>query len=263
MIDDESVSIDFLKSIKKSNVFDITEFTKRHLISKSDFGEIYKAENKFSHADFSVKVFYDGLDQYSKDFIRKLADITSNLPNFADSIHPALIKLFGFSFVDFDEEAHLTLCMEYFPNGSLENILYSPNLLNETQKLINIYGIASAMSYLHSLNILHKNLKPKNIFEDENFFPKVTNFVFYLNDQNRIENSETPIYTAPEIWKGEEYTKSSDVYSFSMIIYEILTNKKPFEKMSPFQVLTSVVQGQRPEIPSGIPQIYRELIERC
>ena len=85
----------------------------------------------------------------------------------------------------------------------------------------NIYGIASAMAYLHAYNIIHRDLKPANILEDDKFFPKIADFGlskinenFSSRGQSAVGFKGTPIYCAPEVWLNNEYSKAGDVYSF-------------------------------------------------
>ena len=86
---------------------------------------------------------------------------------------------------------------------------------NDTKKLINIYGIASGMSYLHSNNIIHFNLNPKSILVDNQFHTKIANIDFHTNIENSKSISscsinglnDSPIYLAPEVWNLGEKTK--------------------------------------------------------
>ena len=69
----------------------------------------------------------------------------------------------------------------------------------------------------------------------------------------------TPIYMSPEIWEKYEYSKSSDVYAFSMICYEIMTKEKPFEKTFIFSIPVKLKNDYRPEFNKPIPESYKEL----
>ena len=96
--------------------------------------------------------------------------------------HPCLLKFYGYSLIDFKKQPKPVIITEYFSNGSLSNILeLERNQLpiegwSFTKKLINLYGIASCMSYLHSNGIIHKALKPNNIFLDNILTPKIGDF---------------------------------------------------------------------------------------
>ena len=108
----------------------------------------------------------------------------------------------------------------------------SPKKWDDTKKLINIYGIASGMSYLHSHKVIHRDLKLENILLDEYLNPKISDFglskiIDFLSISMNVQSQRglkgTPIYIAPEIYAEEEYSKSSDVYAFAFIVYEIIT----------------------------------------
>ena len=143
---------------------------------------------------------------------------------------------------------------------------------NDTKKLINIYGIASAMSFLHSHNILHRDLKPQNIFLDDFLYPKIGDFglstkfhsVDSLSYQSISGLKGTPVYSAPEVLQDNCYSKSSDVYAFSFIVFEIITNEIPFQFLNNMNQIYSeiVIKGNRPEFNKNIPSCYRSLIEK-
>ena len=75
----------------------------------------------------------------------------------------------------------------------------------------------------------------------------------------------TPVYTAPEVLEANACSKSMDVYSFSFVVYEILTNEKPFsETDKASQIYQKVVmKGERPVIKENIPRRFKTLIEEC
>lgn len=73
----------------------------------------------------------------------------------------------------------------------------------------------------------------------------------------------TPIYMSPEIWFHSDYSKASDVYAFSIILYEIITNIKPFKNFNFFNIPLKVKEGYRPEFTKEIPQSYKDLIISC
>ena len=141
--------------------------------------------------------------------------------------------------------------------------------INLTLKYIIIYGIAAGMSYLHANDVIHRDLKPANIYLDS-FYPKISGFNISkeIND-NKIQPNETikgtPAYIAPEIYLYKGYSKASDVYSFSLIVFELLTGTKPYQMMmNPKEIKTEVVEkNYRPQLTNKIPKIYQDLIEKC
>ena len=83
--------------------------------------------------------------------------------------------------------------------------------------------------------------------------------------QSKPDIKGTPIYIAPEIWESQKYDKAGDVYSFSLIVYEIITNEKPFNDLNSIsEIFVKVVmKGIRPEFNFSVPTSYRRLIEKC
>ena len=71
-------------------------------------------------------------------------------------------------------------------------------------------------------------------------------------------------WTAPEILRGEHYDSSVDVYSFGVILWELIVRQQPHEGMTSYEIITGVAaNGLRPPIPSSAPPRYLELMTRC
>lgn len=105
-----------------------------------------------------------------------------------------------------------------------------PTQLNSKQKYIILFGIALGMKTLHKQSIIHRDLKPGNILLDSNFYPYIGDFgISFISDISASQilmNSQvgTPLYQVPEILSDEPYTNKVDVFSFSLIAYQLITN---------------------------------------
>lgn len=161
--------------------------------------------------------------------------------------------------------------IEFSSNGKLKQLFETERKItridewDDTKKFINIYAIASCMSYLNAHNIVYKNLNPNNIFLDDFLFPKIFNFTFSDTLQNSFEKVQiAPKYCAPELFKDESIiTQSSIIYSFALIMYEIISGNKIFDGQTVFQIMNSVSRGERPEIDKTFSEVYQKLIEKC
>lgn len=268
-----------IKGTKNKNIYidaksiDLNLYEKKEQLGKGSFGTVYKIIEKESGDIYAAKISIKKLYKCTEDQIINLereVNIVSKLN------YPSILKFIGFSSINFKYKQKPTIITEYASNGSLDEIIelernsISNSDWDDTKKLINIYGIAAGMSYLHSLNILHRDLKPGNILLDKYLFPKISDFGL-----SKILNSEsaesrqiksgykgTPAYSAPEAF-NEIYTKASDVFSYSVIVYEIMTNEIPYSKMNQYQLLTNVCAGYRPSFKHPIPYSYQKLIEDC
>lgn len=164
------------------------------------------------------------------------------------------------------------------PNGSLNEIIKYEREKRQvegwtpTKKLINIFGIASIMSYLHKNKVIHRDLKPANVLENEYLFPKIADFgLSKINhDKSSITQESTKgikgtiVYMAPEIITDCKYSEASDVYAYAFIVYEMVTLEQPFKnKIGVIQVMDAVKNGVRPDIKNTVPKCYQDLITKC
>ena len=130
-------------------------------------------------------------------------------------------------------------------------------------------GAARGMAYLHSGNppVLHRDLKSANLLLDESYTTKVCDFgLSRLKDQARsmTANCGTVQWMAPEVLANGSYDEKADVYSFGIIVWELLTRECPYEGMSPIQVALSVLnRDKRPQIPKWCPPQLHSLIKSC
>lgn len=136
---------------------------------------------------------------------------------------------------------------EYVPGGSLRKYLHQQEPysvpLNLVVKLA--LDIAHGMQYLHAEGILHRDLKSENLLLDEDMCVKVADFgISCLESQCGSAKGFTGTYRwmAPEMIKEKNHTKKVDVYSFGIVLWELLTALTPFDDMTPEQAAFAVCQ---------------------
>ncbi|KAL9275541.1 Serine/threonine/tyrosine-protein kinase HT1-like protein [Drosera capensis] len=114
--------------------------------------------------------------------------------------------------------------------------------------------VARGMQYLHSEGILHQDLKSENLLLGEDMVAKELILGF----------TSTYRWMAPEMIKEEHHTKKVDVYSFGIVLWEILTALIPFADLTPEQAAFAVCQkNARPPLPPNCPRGLSDLIKRC
>lgn len=252
-------------------------------LGEGAFGKVYVVEKTKEEKQYAAKIItisngiLNGHDQML--FLRE-SMILYKLK------HPAIVQFYGINFHSFDNPDKLepTIITEYLPNGSLKQILKKEqsNIADSnwtpTKKYICLLGITDAMRYLHKNGILHRDLKPENILVDENYYPRVCDFGLSRCFSQVLSNSVqlsmtgkigTPIYMAPELMLEDEghFTPSVDVYSFSIIAYEVVSGKEPFSEggrpSKLMELVRKVTAGTRPEFPEGVTDKMMKLITDC
>ncbi|CAF98557.1 unnamed protein product [Tetraodon nigroviridis] len=172
------------------------------------------------------------------------------------------------------------LVMEYMEMGSLENLLATELLPWELRFRI-IHETAVGMNFLHCMKppLLHLDLKPANILLDAHYHVKISDFglarwngLSRADDISRDGFCGTIAYLPPEsiIEKDRVSDPKHDVYSFSIVIWGILTQKKPYQgENNILQIMVKVVKGVRPDlgsIPRCRPPVcsgFLSLMQRC
>ncbi|CAJ2648632.1 unnamed protein product [Trifolium pratense] len=158
---------------------------------------------------------------------------------------------------------------EYLSEGSLRAFLHK--LEHKTislEKLIAFaLDIARGMAYIHSQGVIHRDLKPENVLIDEDFHLKLADFGIACEESIcdlLADDPGTYRWMAPEMIKRKSYGRKVDVYSFGLILWEMLTGTIPYEDMNPIQAAFAVVNKKlRPIIPPDCPPAMRALIEQC
>ncbi|XP_074375948.1 serine/threonine/tyrosine-protein kinase HT1-like [Apium graveolens] len=158
---------------------------------------------------------------------------------------------------------------EYLAGGSLRAYLHQQEPYSLPINLVLKFAIdiARGMQYLHSQGVLHRDLKSENLLLGEDMCVKLADFgISCLESQCGSAKGFTGTYRwmAPEMIKGKAQTKKVDVYSFGIVLWELLTALTPFDNMTPEQAAFAVCQkNARPPVPPACPFVLQHLINQC
>ncbi|KAI5668851.1 hypothetical protein M9H77_18704 [Catharanthus roseus] len=162
----------------------------------------------------------------------------------------------------------LCIVTEYMSGGSVYDFLHKKKGVLKLPSVLKVaIDVARGMSYLHQNNIIHRDLKAANLLMDENEVVKVADFgVARVQVQSGVMTAETGTYRwmAPEVIEHKPYNHKADVFSFGIVLWELLTGKLPYDHLTPLQAAVGVVQkGLRPTVPRHTHPLVVELLERC
>ncbi|KAL1099914.1 hypothetical protein V6Z11_D05G193300 [Gossypium hirsutum] len=163
---------------------------------------------------------------------------------------------------------NLCIVTEFMSGGSIYDLLHKQKSGFKLPLLLKLaIDVSEGMSYLHQNGIMHRDLKAANLLMDENGVVKIADFgVARVQAQTGVMTAETGTYRwmAPEVIEHKPYDHKADVFSFGVVLWEMLTGKLPYENLTPLQAAVGVVQkGLRPVIPQHTRPKFVELLERC
>ncbi|TYH46473.1 hypothetical protein ES332_D11G338000v1 [Gossypium tomentosum] len=209
-------------------------------LGRGAFGTVYKGELPSSYGD---RIAVKKLDKFAQDGER---EFKTEVKVIGQTHHKNLVRLIGYC----DEAEHRLLVYEFMENGSLSSFLFGILRPSWQQRLQIASGIAKGLTYLHeecSKQIIHCDIKPQNILLDESLTAKISDFglaKLLMNDKTRTKTGirGTKGYVAPEWFRHIPVTVKVDVYSFGVMLLEIICCRRCVEvEMEEAAILTDWV----------------------
>ena len=175
--------------------------------------------------------------------------------------HPGVVQMIDL----LCDEKNYYVIMEFCPNGDLFSYIVDRGKLTEAQAKPFVRQILEALQYLHSMDVSHRDMKPENILLDQFVRIKISDFglsKFFNPNNNCLVNTPcgSPCYASPECISGHAYNgKTTDVWSFGVIMYAMLTGQLPWTKRNQSQLFQQIKRGEY-SIPSYVSPEAKNMI---
>ncbi|XP_071702259.1 probable serine/threonine-protein kinase PBL19 [Rutidosis leptorrhynchoides] len=228
-----------LKKFSFSDLRNATSnFNKLLKIGEGGFGSVYKARIKLVESDINPLVV--AIKRLNKQGMQGHKEWLTEVQFLGVVDHPNLVKLLGYCSVD-GERMQRLLVYEYMPNKSLATHLFSPNLppIPWKTRLHILLGVAEGLAYLHAgmeIQVIFRDFKTSNVLLDEKFNPKLSDFGLAREGPqgDNTHVSTKPVgtygYAAPEYAETGRLKSKSDVWSFGVVLFEILTGRQAIDR---------------------------------
>ncbi|XP_057966395.1 serine/threonine-protein kinase STY46 [Malania oleifera] len=241
---------------------DVWEIDGKHLkfenkIASGSYGDLYKGT--YCSQEVAIKVLKP--ERLNSDLQKEFAQEVFIMRKVR---HKNVVQFIGAC----TKPPSLCIVTEYMSGGSVYDYLHKQKGVFKLPSLLKVaIDVSKGMNYLHQNNIIHRDLKAANLLMDENDVVKVADFgVARVKVQSGVMTAETGTYRwmAPEVIEHKPYDHKADIFSFGVVLWELLTGKIPYEYLTPLQAAIGVVQkGMRPTIPKHTNPKLIELLERC
>ncbi|RHZ85820.1 hypothetical protein Glove_60g89 [Diversispora epigaea] len=239
-------------------------------LAKGGFGTVYKADWLDGFIKFSDQVVWHRNGKQSV-CLKSLGNST-NKNDFLQEIKNQLkfrgknsIAIYGITKNPTENE--LMMVMNYAENGSLRKMLNNEfKKLTFRRKSFILLSIVRGLKNIHEMGLMHKDFHSGNIVNQNIFSCYITDFGLCKPVSEKDPEKIFGIipYMAPETLSRGEYTQASDIYSFGMIMLEVLTSYPPYYNVKhDTNLVMDICNEHNPEIKCEIPQTLKEMMEKC
>ena len=233
-------------------------------IGSGSYGEVFEGHYKGYHCAVK-KIFFEDSEEEEEDI---LEDFAKEVKICSILRHPRVLRFLG----AVNMEPNFCIVTELM-SGSVSTLL---KMINKSKhhslswRLV--FGIAMdaarGVEYLHNMTpqIIHRDLKAENLLLDEDFRCKISDFGLsrVFEKKGTMTICSTPSWVAPEIFRGEKYDETVDVYSFGIVLWELFCQKKPHRNYEAQHIPYLVAEkGLRPTLPKHLPPTLNALIGSC
>ncbi|XP_078373938.1 ephrin type-B receptor 1-B-like isoform X1 [Oculina patagonica] len=236
------------------------------LVGQGEFADVYKGTLKTRTGKdvVAVKVLRPGSSEKNqKDFLSEASIV-------CQFSHPNVIRLKGVV----TQNRPMMILTEFLESGSLDHFLKARDRQLTNLQLVGMArGVACGMVYLSGMNFIHRDLAARNVLVGENMSCKVSDFGLSreLSEANQglavyqTQGGKIPIrWTAPEALQDRIFSSASDVWSFGIVVWEIMTYcDRPYWDWNNCDVMRRVKSGYRLPPPEGCPKVIHELMLEC
>lgn len=251
LLEDEPVHV------AQSGVLKLSDFEVRGALGTGTFGRVLlvslKTATPGSQNIFAMKV----LRKSEIVRLRQVEHVNAERYILSRVRHAFIVDLFA----TFQDSLNVYMLMSYIPGGELFTHLRRAQRFTPDVSRFYLANIILALKYLHSFNIIYRDLKPENLLLDSCGYLRLTDFGFSkVVDDRTWTLCGTPEYLAPEIIQSEGHGKAADWWACGILCYEMLVGYPPFFDETAYGIYDKILKGNI-HWPRNMDRLSRELIK--
>ena len=245
--------------IKKRPPTTTLDFYKIHkILGKGAFGCVYLGEELLTEQQVAIKAIEK---TFLKNEIAKKR-LMQEVMIMKKMNHVNVIKLLEV----FESKRFIFIVMEYSRGKNLHKMIKEKGIYSEEQTKIIIKQLLEGLNYIHSQNILHRDIKMDNLLLNEDTFElKICDFGIsrpVISNKKMTEQSGTPAFMAPELIKGKGYEGyGSDLWALGVVVFTLVNGYLPFKGNTPDELIESIMKND-PNFADNINKDAKDFIRR-
>src|SRR5579872_5377283 len=235
----------------------------RQILGQGGMGLVYRAYDSVIRREVAVKTILDIPDPASLQLFYKECDVLASMS------HPNIVEIFDIG--EFEEEGKKKpyFVMPLLPGSTLEYFIRKASHRLTVERTIDIISQACrGLQAAHERGLVHRDLKPSNIFVMEDDSVKIIDFgVVHMADAHTTRAQKgTLLYMSPEQIELKPLTPASDIFSLSVVCYEAMTGRNPFQRARPDEVVDAILRQIPPlacELNSTVSQPVSRVLHKA
>jgi predicted ATPase/lipopolysaccharide biosynthesis regulator YciM len=229
-----------------------------HFIGQGGMGAVYAGLDRQTNEKVAVKIL-------KSEFLARDPDMIHRFQREGEALrrlnHPNIVKILAMV----EENNTHYLVMEFVGGGSLRDVLTKKHRLSVQQTLYIALDLADALTRAHRLDILHRDIKPDNVLLADDGTPRLTDFGMARMGDSRITQDGAVIgtlaYMSPETFSENIADERTDIWSFGVMLYEMLTGERPFNQEMPGMLINAILTQPIPDLETLRPDIPTALVD--
>ncbi|KAJ7384469.1 Mitogen-activated protein kinase kinase kinase 2 [Desmophyllum pertusum] len=256
----------YIRRVDKHGLSDESAYSwiQGKLLGVGAFGKVYKCYPKQHDKGTVWAVKIVKIEPHYAEHQKEVKAIKNEIDILRNLKHKRIVSYYGSEHKD----GHLHLFMAFMTGGSLSDHIKRNKTLSESKSRKYTLQILEGVSFLHSKNIIHRDIKGSNVLLDGHGNVKLADFGLSKIIQkigsktNLMSYCGTPYWMAPEIFRGEGYGRKADIWSVGCTVVEMLTGRPPMGHLEPAAAIYKIgSEPTEPALPESVSQDAKDFIQ--
>lgn len=236
-----------------------SRFKIEHLIGQGGIGQVFYGQDLQTNEPVAIKALKPHIIEQDPKLLERFRREGAALKELN---HPNIVKMLN----ALEEDGRHYLVMEYVDGGSLYEVLKQEGKLPIERVLYIALDLCDALTRAHRLKIIHRDIKPANILLAPDGTPRLTDFgaariekLSNLTKQGSVIG--TVSYLSPEACQGESIDARTDIWSFGILLYEMMSGARPFDRPELLATVLAIVKDPLPDLIEQWPDAPAKLVD--
>jgi serine/threonine protein kinase len=228
------------------------------LLGQGGIGEVYYGIDLQTQQPIAIKALKPHIIQKDPQMVERFRREGEAL---RELNHPNIVKMLALV----EDDSQHFIVMEYVEGGSLYDLLKREGRLSLDRVLYIALDLSDALTRAHRLQIIHRDIKPANVLLATDGTPRLTDFGAARMQKLSALTTEggvigTVSYLSPETCQGEPIDARADIWAFGVLLFEMLTGKRPFDQHESLATLIAIVKNPLPDLVALLPEAPPKMV---